>query len=128
VVNLLLGAGTLQLASAALLGWLIALERADPARTKALGIKVPRRIMQLHLDQVMMGVILLAIATAFPDIPGWIAVALLIGTTLNPLGFLPLAFFPKVDERLAFRVVITGSFIAATIGFVGLAVWVVGYR
>lgn len=128
MIKILLAAGVLQLASAALLGWVIALDRADPERTKALGIKVPRRIMQLHLDQVMMGVILLAIATAFPDVPGWIAVALLIGTTLNPLGFLPLAFFPKLDEGLPYRIGITGSFIAATIGFVGLAVWVVGFR
>ena len=124
----MLGAGTLQLASAALLGWLIALDRADPARLKALGIKVPRRLLQLHLDQVMMGVILLAIATAFPDVPGWIAVALLIGTTVNPLLFLPLAFAPKLDEGLPYRVVSVSSFIAATIGFVGLAIWFIALR
>lgn len=124
----MLGAGTLQLASAALLGWVIALDRADPARLKSFGIKVPRRLLQLHLDQVMMGVILLAIATAFPDIPGPIAVALLIGTTLNPLLFLPLAFAPKLDEGLPYRVVSVGSFIAATIGFVGLAVWFIALR
>ena len=124
----MLGAGTLQLASAALLGWLIALDRADPARLKALGIKVPRRLLQLHLDQVMMGVILLAIATAFPDVPGWIAVALLIGTTVNPLLFLPLAFAPKLDEGLPYRVISVSSFIAATTGFVGLAIWFIALR
>lgn len=128
MVDLLLGAGALQLASAALLGWVIALDRADPARTKALGIKVPRRLMQLHLDQVMMGVILLAIAAAFPDVPGWIVVPLLIGTTLNPLLFLPLAFWPKLDEGLPYRTVSVFSFIVATVGFVGLAVWVLALR
>lgn len=128
MVDVLLGAGALQLASAALLGWVIALDRADPARLKAIGIKVPRRLMQLHLDQVMMGVILLSVANAFPDIPGPIAVALLIGTTLNPLLFLPLAFAPKLDEALPYRAITVGSFIAATIGFVGLAIWVLTGR
>ncbi|MBO9534775.1 MAG: hypothetical protein J7513_17510 [Solirubrobacteraceae bacterium] len=123
MVQWLLGAGVLQLASAASLGWLIALDRADPAKLKMIGIKVPRRLLQLHLDQVMMGVILLAVATAFPDIPDWTAIALLIGTTLNPLLFLPLAFAPKLDEALGYRVISVGSFVASTIGFVGLAIW-----
>jgi hypothetical protein len=128
VVSLLLGAGVLQLASAALLGWLIALDRADPQRTKALGIKVPRRLMQIHIDQVMMGVILLGIASAFPDIPDVIGIALLIGTTVNPLLFLPLAFAPKLDQALGYRVFSVGSFMAATFGFVGLAIWVLALR
>ncbi len=128
MAQVLLGAGALQLASAALLGWLIALDRADPERTKRLGIKVPRRLMQLHLDQVMMGLILLAVATAFPDVPGWIAIPLLIGTTVNPLLFLPLAFWPKLDERLGYRVITVLSFLAATVAFVGLAVWVIALR
>jgi hypothetical protein len=125
VIDLVLGAGALQLASASLLGWLLALDRADPARTKQLGIRVPRRILQLHLDQVMMGVILLAIAAAFPDVPGWVVVPLLIGTTTNPLLFLPLAFWPALDQRWSYRVVSVLSFAAATAGFVGLAFWVV---
>jgi hydroxylaminobenzene mutase len=128
VVDVLLGAGALQLASAALIGWIIALDRADPERTKRLGIKVPRRLMQLHLDQVMMGLILLAVASAFPDVPGWIVVPLLIGTTVNPLLFLPLAFWPKLDQQLGYRIITVLSFIAATIAFVGLAIWVIGLR
>lgn len=126
--DLLLGAGALQLASAALLGWLIALDRADPERVRRLGIVRPRRLMQLHLDQVMMGVILLSIAAAFPAVPGWIVVPLLIGTTVNPLLFLPLAFRPALDEHLGYRAITVLSFLAATIGFVGLAVWVLAGR
>lgn len=126
--QILLGAGALQLASAALIGWVIALDRADPERTKRLGVRVPRRLMQLHLDQVMMGLILLAVGTAFPEIPDWIAVPLLIGTTVNPLLFLPLAFWPKLDERLGYRIVTVLSFLAATVAFVGLAIWVIALR
>lgn len=124
MTDVLLAAGVLQLASAALLGWVLALQRAQPEALTKIGLRVPRRILQVHLDQVMMGVILLSIGVAFPDIPDWTAIALLIGTTVNPLLFVPLAFFPKLDEGLPYRVASVLSFIAATIGFVGLAVWV----
>ncbi len=122
--DVLLLIGVLQLASAALLGWLIALQRTQPAKVARLGIRAPRRIMQLHLDQVMMGLILLAVATAFPDVPDWIALALAIGTVTNPLLFLPLAFWPPLDKTLGFRVVTVASFAVATVAFVGLAAWV----
>ncbi len=128
MVDVFLAAGVLSLASAALLGWLIALHRANPDAIKKLGIKAPHRIMQLHLDQVMMGLILLAVATAFPDIPDVVAVPLLIGTILNPLGFVPVAFVPAWDKSLGFRAFIGFSFVASTIGFVGLAVWVLAGR
>lgn len=128
MTDVLLAAGVLQLASAALLGWVLALQRAHPQTLKKIGLKAPRRIMQLHLDQVMMGVILLAIAVAFPDIPDVVAILLLIGTTLNPLLFLPLAFWPKLDDGLPFRAITVGSFIAASGAFVSLAVWVLAGR
>lgn len=124
MTDVLLAAGVLQLASAALLGWVLALQRAQPETLKKFGLKAPRRIMQLHLDQVMMGVILLSVGVAFPEIPDWIALFLLVGTTLNPLLFLPLAFWPKLDDGLPFRIVTVGSFIATSVGFVSLAVWV----
>lgn len=128
MTDVLLAAGVLQLASAALLGWVLALQRAQPETLKKVGLKAPRRIMQLHLDQVMMGVILLAIAVAFPEIPDWIAIPLLIGTTLNPLLFLPLAFWPKLDDGLPFRVITVLSFIATSFAFVSLAAWVLAGR
>lgn len=117
-------AGVLSLASAAGLGWLIALQRAEPNAVKALGIRAPKRIMQLHLDQVMMGLILLASGTAFPALPDRYAGPLLLGTILNPLGFLPLMFFPECDKTLLYRGAIGVSFISSTIGFVGMAWWV----
>jgi hypothetical protein len=128
VTNALLIVGTLQLASAALLGWLIALQRSSPEKVKALGIVAPRRIMQLHLDQVMMGVIDIAVASAFPALPAGIALALVIGTIFNPLGFVPLAFVPALEQGLPYRVFIVTSFVFSTIGFVGLAVWVCAFR
>lgn len=114
-------AGALSLASAALLGWLIALQRAEPAIVKKMGIRAPNRITQLHLDQIMMGLILLASGTAFPTMPDYFAGPLLVGTILNPLGFLPLMFLPTCDQTLLYRAGIGFSFISSTIGFVGMA-------
>lgn len=120
---LLRNAGVCSLASAALLGWPIALHRSDPAAIKALGVKAPHRIMQLHLDQVMMGLIMLSVSTAFPRLPERVGAPLLVGTILNPLGFLPLVFFPTCDKTLLFKGFIGFSFISSTVGFVGLAHW-----
>lgn len=120
-IDLFHKAGALSLASAALLGWLIALHRAEPWAVKKLGILAPNRIMQLHLDQVMMGLILLASGTAFPDMPDVFAGPLLVGTILNPLGFVPLMFWPTCDKTLAYRAFIGFSFVSSTTGFVGMA-------
>lgn len=113
--------GALSLASAALLGWLMALQRAEPKAVRALGIRAPNRIQQLHLDQIMMCLVLLASGTAFPDLPDHFAGPLLVGTILNPLGFQPIAFLPKCDETLVYRAFIGFSFISSSIGFVGMA-------
>ncbi|KAJ8612789.1 hypothetical protein MRB53_037260 [Persea americana] len=120
-IDLFHKAGATSLASAALLGWLIALQRAEPSAVKAMGIQAPNRIMQLHLDQVMMGLILLASGTAFPDMPDHFAGPLLLGCFLNPLGFVPMAFFPGCDKTLVYRAAIGFSFISSSIGFVGMA-------
>jgi hypothetical protein len=125
MTDVLLVIGVLQLASAALLGWLITANRSKPGSLERIGIRAPHRIMQLHLDQVMMGLIDLAVATAFPEIPNWVAIPLAIGTVLNPLGFVPLAFNPKLDQTLGFKAFVGFSFVASTIGFVGLAAWVI---
>ena len=128
MTDVLLAAGVLSLASSGLLGWLIALHRAKPEAIAKIGIKAPHRIMQLHLDQVMMGLILLAVATAFPDIPDAIAWPLLVGTIMNPLGFVPLAFLPKADETVVYRGLIGISFIATSGSLVALAVWFLAGR
>ncbi len=128
MTDVLLAAGVLQLASAALLGWPITLWRTKPELIRKAGVVAPRRLMQLHLDQVMMGLILLAVATAFPELPTAIAIPLLIGTTLNPLLFLPLAFRPAWDEALVYRAVTGFSFIATSAALVALAAWVLAGR
>lgn len=123
MTDVLLAGGVLSLASSALLGWVIALHRAKPEALAAIGIKAPHRVMQLHLDQVMMGLILLAVATAFPDLPDPIAIPLLVGTIMNPLGFVPLAFKPELEKGIPYRGVVGVSFIATSGSLVALAIW-----
>lgn len=122
-VNLFYKAGALSLGSAALLGWLITLQRTNPNIVRKLGIKAPKRILQLHIDQVLMGLILIAAKTAFPDLPDAYGGPLLVGTFLNPLGFVPMAFSPGCEDTLWYRGGIGFSFISSTIGFVGMAYW-----
>ena len=126
-IDLFHKAGACSLASAALLGWLMALQVSEPALVRKLGIRSPKRITQLHLDQVMMGLILLASGTAFPDMPDHFAGPLLVGTILNPLGFVPMLFKPDADKTLLYRAGIGFSFISSTIGFVGMAWHALGY-
>ena len=51
----------------------------------------------------MMGLILIGVGLAVPDLPTAIAVALVFGTVVNPFLFVPLAFDPDVEKRLWYR-------------------------
>ena len=51
----------------------------------------------------MMGLILIGVGLAVPDLPTAIAVALVFGTAVNPFLFVPLAFDPDVEKRLWYR-------------------------
>lgn len=121
--------GAISLGSAALLGWSLALQKMFPSFLRDYAkIKSPNRIMQLHLDQVMMGTILLSSSIAFSNLPHFIAQPLTFGCLMNPLGFLPLMFWPNCDKTLLYRGGIGISFISSTIGFVGLAWWAIQER
>ncbi len=80
--------GLFELAFGAVLGWLITLRLESPDTLRRAGVKQPRRLLQMHIDFVMMGIILIAVGLAVPDLPTWIAVPLVFGTIMNPLGFL----------------------------------------
>ncbi len=47
----------------------------------------------------MMGLILIGVGLAVPDLPTAIAIALVFGTFVNPFLFVPLAFDPDVEKR-----------------------------
>ncbi|GAA2562456.1 hypothetical protein [Mycolicibacterium diernhoferi] len=120
-MSVLVRVGLFELAFGALLGWAMVGNLAAPQLMERLGIVSPRRILQAHLDYVMMGLILIAVGLALPGLATWIAVLVIVGTLLNPTLFLPLAFNEKLAKTLAFQGVSFVSFLAVSVGLVAAA-------
>jgi hypothetical protein len=114
--------GLLELALGGLLGWAMVAREEKPEWLRRIGIVAPQRIRQVHLDYVMMGLILIAVGLAVPDLPGAVAVALVFGTLVNPFLFVPLAFDPEVEARLWYRSLAVVSFLGVSGGLVAAAI------
>jgi hypothetical protein len=114
--------GLVELALAGLLGWAMVIREEKPELLKRIGIVAPQRIRQVHLDYVMMGLILIGVGLAVPDLPTAVAVALVFGTFVNPLLFVPLAFDPDTEKRLWYRSLAIVSFIGVSGGLVVAAI------
>ncbi len=114
--------GLAELALGGLLGWAMVVRQDKPEWLQRIGVVAPHRIRQVHLDYVMMGLILIGVGLAVPDLPAAIAVALVFGTLVNPFLFVPLAFSPAVEKRGWYRVLATVSFIAVSGGLVVAAI------
>lgn len=114
--------GLILLAVGAWTGWIVAAQLAMPQLFERLRIREPRRLLQLHLDYVIMGVLVIAVGAVLPDLPVWVQVLIVIGTVLNPLLFLPLAFGPRASEALWFRLISVASFACVTAGLTAAAV------
>jgi hypothetical protein len=114
--------GLVELALAGLLGWAMVVRDERPDWLRRIGIVAPQRIRQVHLDYVMMGLILIGVGLAVPDLPKAVAIALAFGTFVNPFLFVPLAFDPDAEKRLWYRAVATVSFIAVSGGLVVAAI------
>src|SRR3954467_3798218 len=92
--------GLVELALGGLLGWGMVIRQERPRWLTRIGIVAPQRIRQVHLDYVMMGLILIGVGLAVPDLPRAIAGALVFGTLVNPFLFVPLAFDPDTEKQL----------------------------
>jgi hypothetical protein len=114
--------GLVELAIGGLLGWAMVIRGERPDWLRRIGVVAPQRIRQVHLDYVMMGLILIGVGLAVPDLPTAVAVALVFGTFVNPLLFVPLAFEPDVDKRLWYRSLAVVSFLAMSGSLVVAAV------
>lgn len=114
--------GLIELAFGGMLGWPVALHHyVDPNALRRFGIVAPRRVLQAHLDFIMMGLILTAIGLAVPALPGWLLVPLLAGAWLNPALFLPLAFDDELINTTAYRILGAASFLAMSGSLLGVA-------
>jgi hydroxylaminobenzene mutase len=114
--------GLVELALGGLLGWAMVVREEKPELLKRIGIVAPQRIRQVHLDYVMMGLILIGVGLAVPDLPSAIAAALVFGTAVNPFLFVPLAFDPDVEKRTWYRLLAVVSFIGVSGGLVAAAI------
>lgn len=106
--------GLVLLALGAWTGWIVAAQLAFPAVFERLRVREPRRLLQLHLDYVIMGVLVIAVGAVLPDLPVWVQVLLVIGTLLSPLLFLPLAFLPHAPGTLWYQLLSVFSFACVT--------------
>jgi hydroxylaminobenzene mutase len=104
--------GLVELAIGGLLGWAMVIRGEKPEWLRRIGIVAPQRIRQVHLDYVMMGLILIGVGLAVPDLPTAVAAGLVFGTFVNPLLFVPLAFDPDVEKRTWYRALAVVSFVA----------------
>jgi hypothetical protein len=114
--------GLIELALGGLLGWAMVVREERPQWLRRIGVVAPQRIRQVHLDYVMMGLILIGVGLAVPDLPTAVAAALVFGTFVNPFLFVPLAFDPDVEKRFWYRALATVSFIALSGGLVVAAI------
>jgi hydroxylaminobenzene mutase len=114
--------GLVELALGGLLGWGMVIREEKPGLLRRIGVVAPHRIRQVHLDYVMMGLILIGVGLAVPDLPTAIAVALVFGTAVNPFLFVPLAFDPKVEKQLWYRLLAVVSFVSVSGGLVVAAI------
>ena len=114
--------GLVELAIGGLLGWAMVVRQESPELLRRIGVVAPQRIRQIHLDYVMMGLILIGVGFAVPDLPTAIAAALVFGTAVNPFLFLPLAFDPDVEGRLWYRALAVVSFVCVSGGLVAAAI------
>lgn len=114
--------GLVELALGGLLGWAMVVRGERPEWLRRIGVVAPQRIRQVHLDYVIMGLILIGIGLAVPDLPTVVAIALVFGTLVNPFLFVPLAFDPDVEKRLWYRSLAVVSFLGVSGGLVVAAV------
>ena len=121
-MNFLIQVGLIELAIAALLGWAVVIRSEKPEWIERIGIVQPHRILQIHLDYIMMGLIAIGVGVVLPDIPEIAAYLLAFGTFVNPLLFLPLAFSKEADGKLWYRVTTVTSFAAISVALVWAAI------
>ena len=114
--------GLIELALGGLLGWAMVIRDENPEWLRRIGVVAPARIRQVHLDYVMMGLILIGVGLAVPDLPTAVAIYLAFGTFVNPFLFVPLAFDPEVEKRFWYRALAVISFIGVSGGLVVTAV------
>ena len=118
-------AGVVEVALGAALGFPYALTVEGSTTSKrlltALHVNHPRRLRQLHLDLIIMGILLIAAGAAIPGLPLVAVLAVAIGGWTNALMFAPLMVSERLQSTWPFRAVTVTSFLAVSSGWVAIA-------
>lgn len=127
-MNLVVRIGLAELAFGAMMGWTVAANFLAPQVLKRIGVRNGRRLLQAHLDYIMMGILLsmmgillIAVGLAVPGMPDWLAVVVVFGALLNPTLFLPMAFKENITSSPGFKAATFISFVAMSGGLVVVA-------
>jgi hypothetical protein len=114
--------GAVELAVGALSGWIVWMA-TDTDWLKRVGVRSPRRILEAHLDLIIMGVILIAVGTAAPDFPTPWSIFLVVGAWSNALLFVPAAWSDQKPKDLKAIVAQAISFSLVSMGTAAFAVY-----
>jgi hydroxylaminobenzene mutase len=114
-------AGAVELALGAVSGWIVWIA-LDTDWLKRFGVRSPRRLLQAHIDLIMMGTILIAAGLAAPDLPKPWSYFLAIGAWTNALLFVPAAWYDKKPADAKAILAQAASFTLVSAGTVALAV------
>jgi hypothetical protein len=119
---LLVVAGVWSLALGGVSGWAVAAAFHPSQMLRRVGVEHPRRVLQLHLDWIIMGCVMVAVGLATPAAPGWAHALVLAGAIVNPLLFAPLMFSSGWYTNRGYVTVSLASFTALSAGLVACAV------
>ena len=121
-VPLLVKIGLLELAVAALSGWLMVMRVQESKLLRRAGVRQLGRIRQMHMNFIMMGLILVGVGLAVQPLPTWIGVLLAIGALVQPVMVVPIALRPSTTEANAYKAFSGIVFTGTSIAWVALAV------
>ncbi len=116
--------GAVELALGAVSGWIVWLA-LDTKVLKKIGVRSPRRLLQAHIDLIMMGTILIAVGVAAPDFPAPWSWLLVVGAWTNALLFVPAAWHDKKPTDWLANTAQAVSFTMVSVGTVALAVYLI---
>lgn len=120
-VPLLAKIGLLELAFGTLSGWVLVAAQEKPELLRKLGFVQIRPLIQAHTSILMMGTAVTAAGIVVGSVPTWIVGMIVVGSVIDPLLFVPLAWGLDRHESMIFRATAVIAFVALSIGFVALA-------
>lgn len=125
-VSWLVQVGAVELALGALSGWAVAAAVERPRWLERIGVRAAPRLRQAHLDWILMGLILIGVGLAAPELPLGLGLPLAFGAWVNATLFVPLAFAPSAAQHRVYRAVTFVSFTAMSFGATAVAVYLLG--